>query len=69
MNVEEQYEQGYNLKIQFVDCSLVYSSQPLLTELVWGYLLRIGALLKMTQEASLFGDDIPPNLKIPFILT
>jgi hexokinase len=26
-------------------------------------------LLKMAQEASLFGDDIPPNLKIPFILT
>ncbi|KQK05234.1 hexokinase-2 [Brachypodium distachyon] len=26
-------------------------------------------LLKMTQEASLFGDDIPPKLKIPYILT
>jgi hexokinase len=25
-------------------------------------------LLKMAEEASLFGDEVPPKLKIPFII-
>lgn len=42
--------------------------EKLISGMYLGEIVR-RVLLKMTQEASLFGDDIPPNLKIPFILT
>ncbi|XP_037473059.1 hexokinase-2 [Triticum dicoccoides] len=41
--------------------------EKLISGMYLGEIVR-RVLLKMTEEASLFGDDIPPKLKIPFIL-
>ncbi|CAM0954394.1 unnamed protein product [Alopecurus aequalis] len=57
---------------QALDAESLNPGQQIYEKLISGmYLGEIvrRVLLKMTQEASLFGDDIPPNLMIPFILT
>jgi len=46
-------------------CCQIY--EKLISGMYMGEIVR-RILLKMAQEASLFGDDVPQKLEIPYIL-